>query len=45
VELAKKAEAVKGEIPPYQLMPGEGERRYPGGPLDLFERKTEMRRK
>jgi len=44
-ELAKKAKAVKGEIPPYQLLPGEDERKYPGGPLELFERKTELRRK
>jgi len=45
VELAKKAEAVKGEVPPVQLVPGEEERTYPGGPLERFEEKAEERRR
>jgi len=43
-ELYKKAEAVKGEVPPVQLVPGEGPRTYPGGPLKQFEEKTKDRR-
>jgi len=43
-ELAKKAEAVKGEVPPAQLVPGEERRKYPGGPLKRFEEKTKDRR-
>ncbi|MEA3368474.1 MAG: hypothetical protein U9R68_10220 [Planctomycetota bacterium] len=43
-ELAKQAEAVKGEIPPIQLVPGEEERGYPGGPLERFEEQTKKRR-
>jgi hypothetical protein len=43
-ELAKKAEEVKGEVPPIQLVPGEDERAYPGGPLKRFEEQTKERR-
>jgi len=43
-ELAKQAEAVKGEVPPIQLVPGEEPRKYPGGPLKRFEEATKERR-
>jgi len=43
-ELAKRAEEVKGELPPIQLVPGEEERVYPGGPLKRFEEATKERR-
>jgi len=44
-ELAKKAEEVKGAIPPVQLVPGEEERQYPGGPLHRFEVETRDRKR
>lgn len=44
-ELAKKAEEVKGTIPPIQLVPGEEEREYPGGPTKRFEMETKERRR
>ncbi|MFO8012440.1 MAG: hypothetical protein R6X20_03945 [Phycisphaerae bacterium] len=43
-ELAKRAEAVKGEVPPVQLVPGEQPGTYPGGPLERFEEATKERR-
>lgn len=43
-ELAKRAEEVKGEVPPIQLVPGEQPRKYPGGPLKRFEEATKERR-
>ncbi len=45
VDLAKRAEAVKGEVPPAQLVPGEEERTYPGGPLERFEERAKERRR
>ena len=43
-ELAKRAEEVKGEVPPVQLLPGEEPRAYPGGPLKPFEKRAQRRR-
>ena len=43
-ELAKRAEEVQGELPPIQLVPGEEQRVYPGGPLKRFEEATKERR-
>ena len=37
-ELAKRAEEVKGEIPPVEPLPGEEGRTYPGGPLKRFDK-------
>ncbi len=39
-DLAKRAEEVKGELPPVELLPGDEEGRpYPGAPLPRFEKK------
>jgi len=39
-DLAKRAEEVKGEFPPVELLPGDEEGRpYPGAPLPRFEKK------
>jgi hypothetical protein len=38
-ELAKRAEENAGKAPPTQVMPGEEDRTYPGGPLKRFEKK------